>query len=224
MPETNSGNRLSVTSLILVPGLITLAITILRLVGELQHWSKVLFNPSAGGGGAIVGISWLPFIFGPYFALKLAAAGEGLRSAGKSIGFALLGLVMAFGGTFLAFGTKSQFPGKMPLGFLLMIAGGALQFLPWPALAKTLLAYAYAARIPVAIVMYFAFSGNWGTHYDALPPEYSGPTSLWGKYFAMGLLPQLIFWVVFTIVMGSLLGAVAAGIARRGKLAPQAAA
>jgi hypothetical protein len=57
MAETNPGERLSIPKLILVPGLITLVITVLRLVGELQHWSKLFFNPSAGGGGAIVGIS-----------------------------------------------------------------------------------------------------------------------------------------------------------------------
>jgi hypothetical protein len=43
--------------LILWPALIALAITLLRLAGELQGWSSVLFNPAAGGGGALVGIS-----------------------------------------------------------------------------------------------------------------------------------------------------------------------
>src|SRR3990172_9861836 len=37
--------------LILVPAVITLAVTLLRLVGELQGWSEGLFNRSAGGGG-----------------------------------------------------------------------------------------------------------------------------------------------------------------------------
>ncbi len=50
--------------LILVPAVITLAVTLLRLVGELQQWSSALFNRSAGGGGAIVGIVWLVPVFG----------------------------------------------------------------------------------------------------------------------------------------------------------------
>ena len=58
--------------LILVPAGITLAVTLLRLIGELQEWSSALFNRSAGGGGAIVGIVWLVPVFGIYFALKLA--------------------------------------------------------------------------------------------------------------------------------------------------------
>lgn len=126
MAETTSGTHPSITRLILVPALITLAVTVLRLVGELQHWSKLLFNPSAGGGAALVGISWLPFIFGPYFALKLAGSGELPRSLGKGIGFALLGVVLTIGGAFLAFGPKPQFPGKFVVGLLVMAAGAAM--------------------------------------------------------------------------------------------------
>jgi hypothetical protein len=76
MTETGSGKK-SIVQLILVPSLITLGITILRLEGELHHWGSPWFNSSAGGGGAIIGISWLPIVFGPYFALKLAGSGEG---------------------------------------------------------------------------------------------------------------------------------------------------
>lgn len=52
--ETNkakqpSGSTLHVTGLILEPGLITLAVTILRLAGELQGWSTTWFNPAPGG-------------------------------------------------------------------------------------------------------------------------------------------------------------------------------
>ena len=98
MEETKS---LSITSLITIPALITLGITILRLVGELQHWPKPWFNPAAGGGGAIIGISWLPLIFGPYFAVKLAGAGDAPSSAGKAIGLAFAGLAVMVVGGFL---------------------------------------------------------------------------------------------------------------------------
>ena len=56
---------ISITSLITIPALITLGITILRLVGELEHWPKPWFSAAGGGGGAIVGISWLPIVFVP---------------------------------------------------------------------------------------------------------------------------------------------------------------
>ncbi len=220
MAETTSGSRPSITQLILVPAVITLAITILRLVGELQHWSRVLFNPSAGGGAAVVGIAWLPFIFGPYFALKLASAGEGPKSVGKAIGFAVLGIAVAVSGGFLGFAPKLQFPGKLLVGLVVIAAAAAIQIPAWPPFAKTLLAYAYAARIPVAIVMFFAIQGNWGTHYDALPPNYNGPMELLPKYLFIGVIPQLVFWVAYTVVLGALVGTIVAAVARRGKPAP----
>ncbi len=210
----SSGERLSISKLILVPAIISLAITILRLVGELQHWPSPLFNNAAGGGGAIIGISWLPFIFGPYFAVKLAKSGDRPSSAGKAIGFALLGLVVAIAGGFLGFAPKPVFPGKIFVGLLIMAGGAALQFPGWSGLAKTLLAYGYAARIPVAIVMFFAIRGSWGTHYDVLPPNYNGPMDFGGLYFSIALMPQLILWIAFTMLIGGLLGAITAAIVK----------
>ncbi len=58
--------------LILVPAIVTLAVTLLRLVGELQDWSPRLFSKEAGGGGALVGIAWLGIV---------AAALAGRRAA-----------------------------------------------------------------------------------------------------------------------------------------------
>jgi hypothetical protein len=217
-----SGSNLSICRLILVPSLITLAVTVLRLVGELQHWSPRFFNPSAGGGGAIVGIVWLPIIFGPYFGLKLWGAGQGPKGTGKAIGYVCLGLVVFVLAGFVGFAPQIRIPGKELWGFLLMIVAAGLVFPGWPALFKTLVAYAYAARIPVAIIMFFAIRGNWGTHYDAPPPGYAEPASFWAKYFQIGLLPQLIFWVAFTIILGALLGAVVAGIVHRRKAGREA--
>jgi len=65
---------ISTRRLILAPALITLGITLLRLVGELNRWSPALFNREAGGGGALIGIVWLVPILGVYFALRLSKA------------------------------------------------------------------------------------------------------------------------------------------------------
>jgi len=94
MAETTSTNRTPIVRLILVPSVITLLITLLRITGELRHWSPTLFNSSAGGGGALVGITWLVLVFGVYFALKLASDGNGPTGVGRSIGMAVLGLVV----------------------------------------------------------------------------------------------------------------------------------
>jgi len=203
--------------LILVPALITLAVTIVRLLGELLHWPTVLFNPAPGGGGAIVGIAWLPFIFGPYFAVKLSQAGQAPARLGKMLGITVLCLIICLGGVLVVFAQEAQ--GKFSLamvgGYLLMAASAVIPLAGWSSLTKALLAYAYAARIPVAIVMFFAIRGGWGTHYDGLPPGYPADVSFWSKYVQVALLPQLIFWVAYTVLIGALVGIVATAIVRR---------
>jgi hypothetical protein len=210
--------------LVLWPAVVTLAITLLRLVGELQGWSRFLFNPDAGGGGALVGISWLPFLFGPYFAWKLAKEGKPPRSAWRVVGLALLGAVLA-----IAVFAAAQILGPMPWSVVVaLFVSLALAFLPWkawPELARTLFLYGLAARIPVMIVMLFAIFGEWGTHYDVLPPDptpqlvAAGPLQRW---LWIGLVPQATIWIAHTVLVGSLLGALAVGLAKPRPAAPAA--
>src|SRR5215470_16697712 len=154
MASVDSTKPISVARLIVAPSLFTLAVTLLRLIGELNHWSSLWFNARPGGGGALMGITWLVLIFGVYFALKLYRSGEGPATIGRATILALLGLATMAGGAFI-FASQIHFPGKLPVGILLIVAAAALQFVAWPVLATTLLAYGYAARIPVAIVMFF---------------------------------------------------------------------
>jgi hypothetical protein len=204
--------------LILVPALITFAVTLLRLAGELMHWSPKLFNPAPGGGGAIVGIAWLVPVFGVYFASVLSRAGQGPSSVGPAIGYPLLGglllPVAGFAGSKL---------GLSPQGFAIFtvfivasIVGAWIAFRGWPALGRTLLAYGLAARIPVAIVMLFAIFGNWGTHYDVSPPGFPAMSPL-PKWFLIGLLPQMTVWIWFTIAVGALLGGLFVAVTGRAK-------
>ena len=88
--------------LILVPATITLAVTLLRLVGELQGWSPRFFSREAGGGGALVGIAWLVPVFGAWFGWKLAKAGQGPEAVGRALGLTLLGLALLPVSGFLA--------------------------------------------------------------------------------------------------------------------------
>ena len=218
-----SDTNLSIPRLIFIPSLITLAITILRVVGELQHWPNSLFSPAAGGGGSIIGITWLVPILGVYFAIKLAAAGQGPASAGKAIVYSLIALAVTFAGGYLGFGLAAEFPGKIAIGLLLIAIGGAIPFFAWPALAKVLIAYGYAARIPVVILMYFAIRGNWGTHYDVVPPGFPPDTPFWPKYLQIAFVPQMLMWIVFTIIVGSLFGSIAVAVAHRRKQETQTA-
>ena len=218
MANETSDSNASVFRLIAIPSVITLAVTVLRLMGEIQGWSRAWFNPDPGGGGALIGIVWLVPIFGIYFAIRLSNAGEGPASPGRAALFALLGLLIVVGGFAIAF-TVSQ-PGL--LGAQLAVGAAAvvgmlLQRRAWPALFKTLLAYGYAARIPVTVIMFFAIRGNWGTHYDGPPPGFPTDISWFPKFILIGVLPQLIFWVAFTVIVGTLFGALAVAIAHRGR-------
>jgi hypothetical protein len=214
MSETNSP-RLSTAYLILVPAIISLAVTLLRLVGELQHWSKTYFNTEVGGGGAIIGITWLAPVFGIYFAIRLVAT-EGPPSALRAIGFGLLGGVIMVGSLpaqrFLL-SSPPSFQARLLYIWAMTALAGLVTLPGWPRLWKTLLAYAYAARIPVVIIMFFAFRGGWGTHYDALPPDFTG-ISLMSKWFWLGFFPQLILWVGYTLASGMLFGSLALAVAR----------
>ena len=219
MTETGSGKK-SLTQLILVPSLITLAITLLRLEGELHHWGAPWFNSAAGGGGAIVGISWLPIIFGPYFALKLASAGEGTSSYGKAFAATIGGLAVMFVGVLLLLkiGNSAVLP---VLAFLLTLVAAFVARIGWRSLGSTLIAYAFAARIPVLIVMYLAMRGGWGTHYDAVEARFAA-APLWTKFFYEAFLPQMMSWIGYTTVVGSLFGEIVAVIFGRKQLSATA--
>ena len=217
---------ISITSLITIPALITLGVTILRLVGELEHWPKPWFSAAPGGGVAIIGISWLPIIIGPYFAFRLAGAGDGPSSVGKAVGFAVLGLVVFFLSGWWAGATFSH-PSILTLvAFLVMLVAAFIPGIGWHSLGNTLLAYAFAARIPVLILMLLAMRGNggqgWGTHYDAVAPMFA-QASFARKFFYEAILPQMTLWIGWTVALGSVIGVIVVAIVHRGKQAAPAA-
>jgi hypothetical protein len=215
-----------ITRLIAIPSVITLAVTVLRLVGELKHWPTPWFSTAAGGGGAVVGIWWLPLIFGPYFALKLTGAGEGAASMAKAVGFAFLSLLV-FALAVIWFVRIISHPSYLTLvPLLLMLVAAFVPGIGWRSLGNTLVIYAFAARIPVVVVMYLAMHGNggarWGTHYDAVPPAIVH-ISLTLKFLYAAIAPQMTMWIGWTAVLGSVFGTIVTAIARRGKQSASAA-
>src|SRR5262249_54096807 len=147
--------------------------------------------------------------FGIYFAFRLVSAGEGPPRPGKALAIAGAGLLMLVGLQFLfGFLRSVPFPQVLIFVWLWMAAGAAIQWFGWPALFKVLMAYGFAARIPVAVIMLLAMIGNWGTHYDyvGMPPEFQ--MALAAKYFWLAFFPQLVFWVGFTITLGSIVGTI----------------
>ncbi|MGO9269038.1 MAG: hypothetical protein ACLQOO_02060 [Terriglobia bacterium] len=214
MADVTPGVRLTTGRLILWPAIFTLALTFLRLVGELKRWPMPWFNSAAGGAGALVGIVWLPLILGPYFAFRVRFEIMSPRSMTKWVGYAVLGLGVSAAGLL-----ASRAPGMTPLARLALpvlglALGAAIQYAVWPELVKVLLAYGYSARVPVVVVALLAMSHNWATHYNASPP-FLPEMSFWPKFFATVAFPQLVGWVGYTVVSASMTGAFAAGLLRR---------
>ncbi len=213
--------------MVFIPAVITLAVTALRLIGELRHWSARWFSPETGGvipSGVswIFGITWLAAIFGAYFAVRLVRAGLGPRSLVKAVVYAALGIVL-----FLVFSPAVRFlSSKFEIGFpqylvfvwFFFIAAGLIQYFGWPELFKALIFYAYAARIPVAIVMLFAMMGNWGTHYDYVGMNI--PLTGISRYLWLAFFPQLVAWVGFTITLGAVAGVLTLFLVRHGGRLP----
>jgi hypothetical protein len=216
--DRTSTDHLAIWPLIKVPAIITLAVTVIRLVGELQHWPGLLFAPQS----AIVGITWLAPMFGLYFAVRLVRTGQAPASTWRSLGFAALGALVAMAGMTLI----SRLPPAANFHWFLLRFWGLsalaaiLSSFAWRDLLRVQLAYAYAARVPVAIIMFFAIRGSWGTHYDVAPPNI-GFLNYFTKYLWIGFFAQLVFWVGFTIVSGMLFGTITAAVMRLAGRAPR---
>lgn len=214
-------NRVSITRLIAIPALITLAVTFLRLVGELKQWGMPWFGSEAGGQGAIVGISWLPLIFGPYFAFRLIKTGNGFQSGKRAwIYLGLAFVVVMASGAFLSFVEAKQMRALGIIGFAGMLVAAFVPRIGWRAFGQTLIAYAFAARVPVLIVMFVSMRANggagWGTHYDAVDPDMVH-LPFAQKFFYDAFLPQMFFWIAWTVIIGTLAGLIAVAFARRSK-------
>src|ERR1041385_1267302 len=135
MDDANSTNNpVPVFQLIVIPSVITLAVTVVRLIGELQDWSPTLFGKAAGGGASLVGIAWLVPIFGVYFAYRLVGMGHGPANALRVLLSALGGIAL-----FVAVGFGVNALGVPPLVGLVVFSVAAIAVIwiaaaPWPAL------------------------------------------------------------------------------------------
>ena len=90
-PATKPLQARFIFQLIVIPAVITLCVTLLRLAGELGHWSARWFSPETGGiipsgWSWLIGITWLPIPFGAYFAIKLLHSDMAPRNVGTAVG------------------------------------------------------------------------------------------------------------------------------------------
>lgn len=214
-------DAVSTRRLILVPALITLAVTLARLAGELAGGPDSWFSREAGGKAAWVGIVWLIPLFGIYFGLRLARAGRGPESKRRAFAFAILAFFLNTALGFAAFATVRSPVAQLAVFALTSWIAVAVARPGWPELWRVLLAYGVAARVPVLVVMLLSIFGGWDTHYAKPRPDFPamGP---WGLFFWTALLPQLSVWIYLTIVGGMIFGALAAAVRGSGEEAASA--
>jgi hypothetical protein len=198
-------------SLVLVPAVLTLLVSGLRLVGQINEWNPTVFGqPEAGGGGALLGISWLIFLFGLWFGIRLHRAGAGPRSPARAFGISLFAIAVVFGGMAVLknmdvmWFPDAEHPGQprgLPWMLGLMGLGCLIAFVAWGRVAWILLVYGLLARIPVVIITWIASGKDWNTHYTKIPPFFTGIED--ADRLAFLLMPQLTFWPMLTILFGT---------------------
>lgn len=186
------------------PAVITIVVALVRLAGELNEWSPLFFSRKVGGGGALVGIVWLVPLFGIYFAWKLISAGHGGR-AGRTLGMGAIGLIVMLAGGFLLDTVVTNDAVSIVVFGVVAIIAIVVTRAGWPDLFALLLSYGFAVRIPMVAIYFLAFWLGWNTHYTAVPPDF--PLTGWfSDWLVLGVVPQLTFWVAFTVVIGSIFG------------------
>jgi hypothetical protein len=198
-----------VTRLVAVPALVALAVTLLRLTGELRGWSPIWFGRNAGGVGALVGIVWLAPLVGIHFARNLPQEQGPARGPRRPLAHAGAGALL-----FASFGIAvarlwPPYQAQVLMGAATAAAIVVLQIRGWPALGRALLLYALASRLPVTVVMLFAIQGSY-----AFPPGFPLTDPL-EKWIWGGVVVQLTVWVGITVLLGAIAGSIARAVAWR---------
>jgi hypothetical protein len=199
---------------------LSFAVTGLRLAGERLSWSEVWFSRAPGGlvpVGAVswvVGITWLPLPIGAYLAWRLGRAGGTPERPGRAFLLALAAAVLLYAGTRLVPLLALGFPGFLLAIWALGVLAAVVAWRAWPALGRVLLAYGLLSRLAVVVVMFFALHGHWGTHYDYGNMPQVRQMRFSTAFVALALVPQLVFWVGFTVVAGILAGTLTAAVVR----------
>jgi hypothetical protein len=186
--------------------LISIAVAALRFLGQVQGW----ITTSSGGGLHPVGVVWLPFLFGPVFAARLARSGSAPRMR-RSSAIGVVGLLLIVGVVIWQFAPIADLPGSDPAAkeatnkalfasFVATLVVFAVHAASWWKLALTMICYAVPVRLAVIALTAIAKQMDYDTHYTKFGP--SGEQFDLATTLTTASIAQLGFWVPFAVVCG----------------------
>ncbi|MFT7536064.1 MAG: hypothetical protein ACI85K_002018 [Hyphomicrobiaceae bacterium] len=210
--RTMTEHQPRIVPILLVAAILTLAVTIVRVIGECNQWDSFWFSPEPGSPLNPFGIVWLVPVFGFLFGRRLSQSGGAPRFV---TGFfvPMFGFFAIMGA---AFAIGAQFEGQEMLRALTYFLYGApvlslLALFAWPRAFVALLAYGIVARVPVMLVQYLDVQNGWQTHYGRLHPKLgvlAADDRIW-----LLTLAQAGLWIPFTITLGCAFAAIGAATA-----------
>tara|TARA_R110002072_G_scaffold4174_5_gene29511 strand:+ start:13861 stop:14505 length:645 start_codon:yes stop_codon:yes gene_type:complete len=201
-----------IAPLLLVAALVTLVVTVVRVIGERSNWDPIWFSSEAGSLFNPFGIVWLVPVFGLLIGRRLSRSG-GVPSfvAGFFVpmfGFsAIMGAAVFVGARF----EGQELLEAMTYLFYCAPVLSLLALFAWPRAFVALLAYAVVARVPVMLVQYLDVQNGWQTHYGRVHPqlaELGADDRIW-----LLTLAQTGFWIPFTVTLGCAFAAIGAATA-----------
>lgn len=177
-----------------------------RFLGQVQGWIPT----TSGGGLHPLGVSWLPFVFGPVFAARLAREGSAPRwRRARLLGVA--GLVAIVVVVMWKFAPIADLPKDAPglqeatnsallAAFAATLTVTALHCALWWRLVFAIVCYAVPVRLVVLALTAVAKQMEYDTHYTKFGPagnEFDLYTTV-----TTAAVAQLGFWVPFAVVCG----------------------
>ena len=195
--------------LLLWPTLLTALVSTARLIAEVQGW----VSPQSGGALHPLGISWLAFLFGGYFAIHLSRNGSSpaIRPAWPWAFGAFAAVTASIAWQFgpLLEADQSDATFEKLRGSVLMLTGitttiAIAMLFVWPRLVLTMFCYAVPARLLVIAFTWLAKHNNWTTHYTKFGPP--GIERGMSDTMLSAAIAQGGFWIPWTIIAGCLAG------------------
>ena len=193
----------------LLPILASIAIAIARFIGQVQGWIPA----TSGGSLHPLGVSWLPFLVGPFFANRLVREGSMPRTRIATV-LGVVGMLAIVALTMWQFRHLADAPPEryatkateeannvaFQMIFVTTLGIAAVLCAAWWRLALALICYAVPVRLTVIILTAIAKQMECDTHYTKFGPageQFDLVTTL-----ATASVAQLGFWVPFAVVCG----------------------